>query len=97
VQKQTKDHIKLALASDPDIDGQLQKKVFSLLEGKSTRRNLISTGQACAILGCHAITLRRAEKRGHLKAIRYSARRLRWDESEIIEFANRGIPSGENA
>jgi len=98
MQDRTKEHVLLALSSDPDISGQLQRKVLSLLEGRTHRRKLISTREACGILyDCHPITLRRLEKRGHLQAIRLSARKIRWDESEIIEFANRGIQSGGDA
>jgi len=89
--KTTKEYIKLALASDPDVDGKLQRKVFSLLEGKTTCRNLGTTNQACEILECHPVTVRRLEKRGHLQAIRLSARKIRWDLDEIQNFADYGI------
>ena len=91
MQKQTKKHIELALESDPDINKRMRKKALDLLEGKTERRQLITTRYACEILGCHPLTLRRMEKRGHIQAIRYSARRLRWDKNQIIEFSNRGI------
>ena len=96
MQERTKEHIRLALASDPDISGQLKKRVFSLLEGKPPRRKLIPTREACEILDCHPITLRRLEKRGHLKAIRLSARKIRWDLDEIQNFADYGISNREN-
>jgi predicted DNA-binding transcriptional regulator AlpA len=95
--ERTKEHILLALSSDPDISGQLAKRVFSLLEGKSPRRKLISTRDACEILNCHPITLRRLEKRGHFKAIRLSARKIRWDRDEIQNFADYGISDGGDA
>ena len=92
----TREHIKLALASDPEISGHMKKRVFSFLEGKSPRRKLISTRDACEILDCHPVTLRRLEKRGYVRAIRLSARKIRWDRDEIQNFADYGISDGEN-
>ena len=95
MQEQTRKYIELALAGDPTIDQPMKKKALKLLEGRSEHRRLITTKRACELLSCHPLTLRRMEKRGHIQAIRYSARRLRWDESQILEFANCGIQMEE--
>jgi len=37
------------------------------------------------------MTVKRLEKRGFLTPIRFSARRVRLDEAEVLEFARNGI------
>jgi hypothetical protein len=37
------------------------------------------------------MTIKRLEKRGFLTPIRFSARRVRLDEAEVLDFARNGI------
>ncbi|MCF7848738.1 MAG: hypothetical protein K9M45_07810 [Kiritimatiellales bacterium] len=69
-----------------------QKQIEAILNGRQKKRKLITTKAACALLEkCHPITLRRYEKRGLLHAVRFSQRRVRWDEDEVLALANNGI------
>ena len=65
------------------------KKALGNNHGKQ-KRELITTKEACAILGVNPVTLRRYEQRGIISAIRYTKRRIRWDKDDILELKYTG-------
>ena len=68
-----------------------QQILKTLNQKKQTRPTLITRKQAADILGVCAESVKRYEKKGLVRAIRFTARRLRYDEAEIIDFANNGV------
>lgn len=79
-----------------DVDNtltEIEKKLIHQAIGNAgqVRRKLISTKEACEILGVCSMTLRRYEQKGLLTPIRYTPRKIRWDQDEIEAFKNCGI------
>ncbi|VGO12415.1 hypothetical protein PDESU_00967 [Pontiella desulfatans] len=90
----TRQLVQLAMDNDPEIDPHMTKEFLALLAGKTRRRNLISLKASSAILDCCELTVRRMVKRGQIHPIRFSARRIRYDEEEILRIASQGIAEG---
>ena len=91
MKKGTKQIIEVAISSDPTIETPERRKLKDLLSGKVKKDRLITTKEACLLLGCAPISLGRYEKRGYLFPVRYSQRKKRWRESELLEFLETGI------
>lgn len=88
---ETRTRIEDSLKFDQTLTPSTRKHLKRAL-GDKTKRTLITTKEACAILGCCSMTLYRMEKeRNLIKAIRYSQRKLRWDKDEILDLLNNGI------
>jgi hypothetical protein len=94
---QSRDIITAALNADHTVTPAHKKRILAAIEGKPKRPDKqLTTKQACELLeGIHPITMGRLEKRGHLTPIRYSKRKIRWRESELLEFLESGITRGE--
>lgn len=90
---QSRDMIIAALNADPTATPADKKRILDAIENKPIRKEkMLTTKQACELLDdCHPITLRRLEQRGVLTPVRYSKRKLRWRESELLEFLENGI------
>ncbi len=90
---QSRDMIIAALNADPTATPADKKRILAAIEDKPTRKEkMLTTKQACELLGgIHQITLRRLEQRQILTPVRYSKRRLRWKESELLDFLSIGI------
>ena len=75
-----------------DITPEQLKRIRQLEKPQNTRPKLITRKQAATdYLDCCVMTIKRLEKRGFLTPIRFSARRVRLDEAEVLEFARNGI------
>ena len=74
-----------------DITTEQLKRIRQLEKPLNTRPKLIPRKAAAEILGCCVMTIKRLEKRGSLKAIRFSARRVRLDEAQVLDLARNGI------
>jgi len=70
---------------------QKQRLLNALKEKPTTRPTLIQRKKAAEILDCCTMTIKRLEKRGALTPIRFSARRVRLDEVQVLDFARNGI------
>jgi predicted DNA-binding transcriptional regulator AlpA len=92
----TREIVKVAINNDPTMQPDERRKFIALLNGQSTspKEKLLTTKEACQILGVVALSLRRYEQRGLITPVRYSKRKLRWRESEIREFHEMGIEAG---
>ena len=58
--------------------------------GRGDKKTMIPTRQACEMLGCTRQTLRAYELKGRIKAVRISARRVRFDKAEIEGLLTEG-------
>ena len=95
---QTRQIIETAIKSDPTATPEQKKRVLDALKETppNTRPKLITRKQATELLDdCCVMTVKRLEKRGHLTPLRFSARRVRLDEAEVLNFARLGIQAKE--
>jgi hypothetical protein len=89
---QTAPVIKSLLDSDPLATPEEKKAILNALRGnKSTRPKLISKKVAAEICDSSTKSIDRYSARGYLTPIRFSKRKLRFDEAEVIAFARNGI------
>lgn len=91
---QSREIIVAALNADPTATPAQKRRILDAIEDKPARKEkTLTTKQACELLGdIHPITLRRLEQRQILTPVRYSKRKLRWRETELLDFLNNGIP-----
>jgi len=84
--------IKTLVETDSTATHQERMAVLAALDPKESKRRVIpiTTKEAADLIGCHVITLRRYEKLGLIKLIRYNARRIRWDRNEVERFIAEG-------
>lgn len=85
--------IETILEADRTIPKAKREKVMDILLDRAPpqpirKKDLITTKQAAEILEIHPVTLRRHAKAGHINVIRYSSRKIRFDRTEIIAYAN---------
>lgn len=110
--EQTVDFVGTILAADPSITPEHRERIIRECRKTTVNTRLLTTVEACRTLDPdhppHPVTLRRYEKRGLLRPVRYSARYIRWPESQILalrsgvkhdsaplsasEFTRRGLP-----
>jgi hypothetical protein len=85
--------IRAAIESDPTATPEQRKAILAIAEGKTDAKpkpKLITRKEAADLLGCCGETVKRYTARGLIRAIRFTARRLRYDEAEILNFARNG-------
>jgi len=86
--------IREAIESDPTATPEQRKAILAIAEGKTQAKpppKLITRKQAADLLGCCGETVKRYSRRGLIRVIRFTARRIRYDEAEILDFARNGI------
>ena len=91
MQTATATTIKNLLAADPEIKTDHRAAILKAVEN-APKRKLISKKTACELLECCGVTLLKYERAGLIKAIRYSARKIRYDLAEIEDLRDNGIP-----
>ena len=96
---QSRDMIIAALNADPTATPADKKRILAAIEDRPTRKEKMFTSKrACELLDDISLaTLRRLERRGVLTPVRYSKRKLRWRESELRDFLENGITTGDEA
>ncbi len=88
----TKQIIETALDGDGLTTNEERTRVLDALNEKPKGRpKLITRKQAAEILGCCGETVKRYSRRNFLREIHLSPRRVRLDESEVLDFARNGI------
>jgi len=84
--------IESLVKADPTATGDERKAILNALRGnKNSRPKLISKKKAAEICDSSTKSIDRYSERGHLTPIRFSKRKVRFDEAEIISFARNGI------
>jgi len=89
----TQELFKTALANDATIPPGQRKAINQAIKGTDTnsRPTLISRKKCGEILDCSTKTVDRYIERGLIQEIRFTARRIRFDESKILRLAREGV------
>ena len=89
---QTAVTIKSLVENDPLATPEERKAILDALRGnKSTRPTLINKKVTAEILDASTKTIDRLCERGYLTPIKFSQRRIRFEEAEVLDFARNGI------
>lgn len=91
MQDTTKTILISAFNSDPTRTDEEQALFNKLLKGAAGRSKLLTTKQAAEFLNVHPVTLRGwAGKPGFPSPVRYTVRKIRWKEDQLLEFQQNG-------
>ena len=94
---ETLDVIRTILAADETVPNDKIEIVLRNFRQMKTHRHLIGARQAMEILGVSRPTLRGYVKQGFITQIGFSSRKVRFDEDEIRNFADNGVPATKTA
>ena len=85
--------IKVMINNDPTATPEQRQAILSALKGTDPNRKpkLITRKQAAEILDCSTKTIDRYIAAGLIREIKFTQRRIRFDEAEIIRFAREGV------
>jgi predicted transcriptional regulator YheO len=85
--------IKMMVNNDPTIPDETRKEIINALnrKGKERKPKLITRKQAAEILACSTKTIDRYIERGLIKEIRFTQRRIKFNEASIITLAREGV------
>lgn len=84
--------IVMLLRADSTVGEEKMKEVLAACRREQRKhRKLITARKAAEILGCCTASVKRYARRGILTPIRFSARKVRYDQDEIEAFANEGL------
>ena len=81
--------IKTALAADQQATPEEKKQILASLTPKHEK--MLTTREVCDILGITRRTLFAYVKAGKLSAVQYSPRKLRYSQTEVMEFSKIGV------
>lgn len=83
--------IKTILSGDETVSGEHAAIILRSCKQPTVRRHLVNAKRAMEILEISRPTLRAYVKNGCLTQIKLSQRKIRYDESEVLHFANTGM------
>ena len=89
----TIDMIRTILSGDETVSGEHADSILRSCKQPTVRRHLVNAKRAMEILGISRPTLRAYVKSGYLTQIKLSQRKIRFDEDELLHFANAGMPA----
>ena len=89
----TLDMIRTILSGDETVSGEHADSILRSCKQSTVRRHLVNAKRAMEILGISRPTLRAYVKGGYLTQIKLSQRKIRFDEDELLHFANVGMPA----
>jgi predicted DNA-binding transcriptional regulator AlpA len=89
----TIDMIRTILSGDETVTGEHAESILRSCKQPTVRRHLVNAKKAMEILGISRPTLRAYVKNGCLTQVNLSQRKIRFDEDEILHFANVGMPA----
>lgn len=87
--------IRAILHADPETTQEQADAALHTLTRKQTHRRLGTKHDAAAILGIHSESVKRYARRGLLRPIKITARRIRYDLDEVTRLANYGAEAVE--
>ena len=94
MKQKTIDGIRTFLEADDEVSkAKIDIILRSIRQTTTQHRHLIGARQAMEILGVSRPTLRSYVKQGLIAQISFSQRKVRFDEIEIRNFADKGVPS----
>ena len=85
--------IRTILSGDETVTVEHADNILRSCKQPTVRRHLVNAKKAMEILGISRPTLRAYVKGGYLKQIKLSQRKIRFDEDELLHFANVGMPA----
>ena len=91
MKQQTSDLIASLLQSDETVTPEIRDYILRAMRQATPKRKLITAKGAMEVLGVSRPTLREYVKRGVLKQINISTRKVRFDEEEVSRLAYNGI------
>ncbi|MBR4718260.1 MAG: helix-turn-helix domain-containing protein [Lentisphaeria bacterium] len=82
-------------SNEPNQSGKSQHadSILRSCKQSTVRRHLVNAKRAMEILGISRPTLRAYVNDGYLTQIKLSQRKIRFDEDELLHFANVGMPA----
>ncbi|VGO17208.1 hypothetical protein PDESU_05804 [Pontiella desulfatans] len=86
--------IKLMVKNDQTIPDDTRKEILDVLsrQGRGRRPRLINRRQVAELLGgISTKTVDRYIQQGLIREIRFTSRRIRFDEAEILRLAREGV------
>jgi excisionase family DNA binding protein len=86
----TKRVIEAAIEGDAAATAEERRRVRSTLEER-VKRQLVTVRKAAELCQVHPRTIQRYAREGKLVAIRFSKRRMRFDQEQVLRLANEGI------
>lgn len=89
----TRQMIEMALDGDKTASAPERKAVLAAADGREliAKPKLITRKQTAEILGCSTKTISRYIQTGIIREVRFTARRVRFVEAEIIRLAREGV------
>ena len=85
--------IRTILSGDETVSGEHADSILRSCKQPTMRRHLVNAKRAMEILGISRPTLRAYVQSGRLTQIKLSQRKIRFDEDELLHFANVGMPA----
>ena len=89
----TIDMIRTILSGDETVTMEHADSILRSCKQSTVRRHLVNAKRAMEILGISRPTLRAYVNDGYLTQIKLSQRKIRFDEDELLHFANVGMPA----
>ena len=85
--------IKVMINNDLTATPEQRQAILAALKSADPNRKpkLITRKQAAEILVCSTKTIDRYIERGLIREIKFTQRRIRFEEAEIIRFAREGV------
>lgn len=89
--------ITMLLKADATIDSDRFREVVAACRREQRKhRRLITVGKAAEMLACHPKTIERYARKGLLTLVRFSPRKVRYDQDEMEAFASNGMDAGRH-
>ena len=77
--------------NDQSVTDSERTQLTRITSGKiAERTKLLSTKTAAELLGVHVATLRLYGKQGLIKPVRFTARKIAWNQADLEEFMMKG-------
>lgn len=87
--------IMMLLKADGTVEGDRIKEIMSACRREQRKhRRLVTVRKAAEILACHPKTVQRYADRGLLTLVKFSLRKVRYDQDEVEAFASDGVGAG---
>lgn len=84
--------IMMLLKADCSIDPDRSREIVAACRRDQRKhRTLITVGKAAELLACHPKTVERYARKGLLRQVRFSPRKVRYDLDEVDAFCSDGI------
>lgn len=83
--------IKSLIDNDSMISSEMRRNIIGAINNRKSKPKLITKKQVAEILDCSTKTVERMVADKIIEPIRFSAKRHRYNEDQIIELAHRGV------